>query len=187
MADSVHVLNLTERRFTREDIYEQLDIYKGTAHKIVPNDLAFLKVGFCWLSTMLTLEHKASDCSKNICRFGWEQLPPNSLLSKSQLFWFTLVSTPQRISAWNKVFQTMMKLGSGYKLRTKIPMLKEYKSLFFDGKISFQEWWLNLFSCKWNVNRFIAKFTYLLNDLFVCVWSCMYDEIFYVSKIKLLM
>ena len=50
MVDSVNVLTLADRRNTIEDIYRQMGISLGTAHKIVHDDLAFSNVSSCWVS-----------------------------------------------------------------------------------------------------------------------------------------
>ena len=44
MVDSVNMLILVDRRFTIDDISEQLRISVGTAHKIRLDDISFSKV-----------------------------------------------------------------------------------------------------------------------------------------------
>ena len=58
MVHSVNTLNLTDRIVTKEDIYELLGISVGTAHKIVNDDLGFLRsvvIGSleCWYQSTM--------------------------------------------------------------------------------------------------------------------------------------
>ena len=58
MVDSVNALILVDRRFTIENISEQLLIFMNTAHVIVHDELGFSGVSFCWFPKLLTPEHK---------------------------------------------------------------------------------------------------------------------------------
>ena len=60
MVHSVDMLILADRRDIIEDISEQLEVYVGTVHKIVHNNLAFLEVS-CWVSPG---QSKVLYCSK---------------------------------------------------------------------------------------------------------------------------
>ena len=57
MVDSVNMLILPDRRISIENISKQLGISVDTAHKILPDDLAFSKVICHWV---LPVQWKAS-------------------------------------------------------------------------------------------------------------------------------
>ena len=52
-----------------------MEIFEGTAHNILHDDLAFLRSVVVWFPLDKSRAYRATRTVENICQFSWEQLP----------------------------------------------------------------------------------------------------------------
>ena len=123
MIESVNAFILADRRLTIEDISEHLGNSVGTAHKILHDDLGFIKVS-CY--SVLPGQRKVSSCRKN------KENHQSKWLGAATTFLLLFKFGPLKFSSDNKVKGAVVKW-------LRISMLKKYISLFFNGKMCFKE------------------------------------------------